>query len=156
MNEPGPDPTDPRHLPDPLGHAVRSLFSELSLAGDAQAVNGTERLLCGEAGRIEHGTRVRFTLSIAGRGVRQARYRAYGCPYTLACCEWLARRLCDAQLPADPGVPAAERLTAAVGEPAAWAAALGIPPARLGRLLVIEDALRAALSTDDLPVTKPG
>ncbi len=133
---------------DPLGPAVRSLFADLSLAGDAMAGNAAERVLCGEAGRVEHGTRVRFSLRMAGERVREAHYRAYGCPYTLACCEWLARRLCDVQLSGQTGAGPAERLTATVGIPARWAAALGIPQARLGRLLVIEDALRAAIAAD--------
>ncbi len=137
---------------------MRALFGDLALAGDAVAEGAADRLLRGEAGRVEHGTRVRFSLRVAGGCVREARYRAYGCPYTLACCEWLARRLRDAHLP-EPAVAAsaaasaaaagsaaaAERLAAAVGTPADWAATLGIPQARLGRLLVIEDALRAAL-----------
>ncbi len=131
---------------------MRALFGDLALAGDAVAEGAADRLLRGEAGRVEHGTRVRFSLRVAGGRVREARYRAYGCPYTLACCEWLARRLRDAHLP-EPAVAAsaaaaaaaAERLAAAVGTPADWAATLGIPQARLGRLLVIEDALRAAL-----------
>jgi hypothetical protein len=32
------------------------------------------------------------------------------------------------------------------GDPRAWAAARGIPVEKLGRLLVVEDALRACLS----------
>lgn len=132
-------------MTDPLGHAVRALFSDLSLAGEAEPGSAAERLLCGEAGRIEHGTRVRFTLRVMGQSVRAVRYRAYGCPYTLACCEWLARRLSGTRLPERATAPLAGGLGSTVGAPADWAAALDIPPARLGRLLVIEDALRAAL-----------
>lgn len=135
---------------DPLGPAVRTLFRELRLAGDIGTGRAGERVLRGEAGRTEHGTRVRFSLRLAAGGrVREARYRAYGCPYTLACCEWLARRLGGARLPRPSAQrSAAQRLARAVGEPAQWALALGIPPARLGRLLVIEDALRAAVAAE--------
>ena len=46
---------------------------------------------CGEAGREQRGTRVRFMLQLRWRAACwQVRYRAYGCPYTLATCEWLA------------------------------------------------------------------
>jgi NifU-like protein involved in Fe-S cluster formation len=83
---------------------------------------------------------VRFMLRLLGERVLEARYRAYGCPYTLAACEWLARQL-------EAG--ARDRL----GGPAAWAARLRIPPAKLGRLLVVEDALRAALAAADKTVT---
>lgn len=126
-----------------LPPSVRALFADLRHGArreGAQDEAGVWR--CGEAGRERLGTRVRFYLIVAGARVLQARYRAYGCPYTLAACEWLARRLQGAELSAlsETG------LTALVGAPAAWAAALHIPPERLGRLLVIEDALRAALA----------
>jgi hypothetical protein len=138
---------------DPLGEAVRTLFSDLRLAGDGRPGStdvGDDpgaQVFWGEAGRVEHGTRVHFGLWVFGQRVQRARYRAYGCPYTLACCEWLARRLCGAQLPPSSAAagPAAEVLARAIGSPADWAATLAIPPVRLGRLLVIEDALRAAL-----------
>ena len=70
----------------------------------------------------------------------QARYRAYGCPYTLAACEWLATRLESAG-------------GSGLGAPADWAQQLKIPQARLGRLLVVEDALIAALAAADKSVT---
>ena len=130
----------PARARDPLGEAVRLLFSDLRHAGEVQSARAAERVLGGEAGRTEHGTRVRFSLRVAAGRVREARYRAYGCPYTLACCEWLAGRLEGARLPIQT-----------LGEPARWALALSIPPERLGRLLVIEDALRAALGAEALP-----
>jgi hypothetical protein len=40
-----------------------------------------------------------------------------------------------------------------IGGPAEWAQKLRIPPARLGRLLVVEDALRAALAAADKTMT---
>ena len=132
-------PAEP--LADPLSPRVRSLFQDLRQAGEVSAVAGGV-VRKGEAGRARHGTRVRFSLRLDGCSVVEARYRAYGCPYTLAACEWLARRLQGMQLPALSGQGLAE----AVGAPADWAEALGVPAARLGRLLVIEDALRAAVA----------
>ena len=76
------------------------------------------------------------------RTVLDVRYRAYGCPYTLATCEWLARRLPGQVLPQ----LSAAGLATAVGGAAEWAERLAVPSDRLGRLLIIEDALRAALS----------
>jgi NifU-like protein involved in Fe-S cluster formation len=135
-----------RDAGDALGASVRALFGDLAHAGELSPVS-TEWLagtvLTGEAGRVAEGTRVRFSLRLAGRHVRQARYRAYGCPYTLASCEWLARRLTGQELPRQ----SAAALVAAVGTPADWAAALGIPAARLGRLLIIEDALQRTLDS---------
>ncbi len=70
----------------------------------------------------------------------EARYRAYGCPYTLATCEWLARMLQGAPALAIQGSTAV-----ILGGPLEWARQLGVPAARLGRLLTIEDALHNAL-----------
>lgn len=141
---------------DPLGPRVRALFEDLAHAGDLSvravagasaapraaprvapmAQAGTGVICVGEAGCVAQGTQVRFSLRLWGTRVEQVGYRAYGCPFTLATCEWLARRLTGRQL------------REAVGTPAEWAVALGIPPQRLGRLLVVEDALRRALGAE--------
>ena len=88
----------------------------------------------GEAGTREQGTWVRFMLNTSGELIAGASHQAYGCPQTLAVCEWLT-----AQLPGrswrDP----------ALGGPLDWVRTLGVPADRLTRLLVVEDALRAAL-----------
>lgn len=131
---------------DALGPRVRALFVDLAHAGDLSGPVCT-----GEAGRVAEGTRVRFSLRLAGTRIEAVRYRAYGCPFTLAACEWLARELRGRQL----GEPIATALTAAVGRPVEWAAALGIPPQRLGRLLVVEDALRAAILQCNMSAGEP-
>jgi hypothetical protein len=124
-------------LEDPLGPQVRQLFGALYHAGEP---TGTAPVVSGEAGREQRGTRVRFMLQLCGERVLQARYRAYGCPYTLAACEWLATRLESAG-------------RGSLGAPADWVQQLQIPQARLGRLLVVEDALIAALAAADKSVT---
>jgi hypothetical protein len=78
---------------------------------------------------------VRFLLRLSDERVVEARYGTYGCPHTLATCEWLARSLEGRRLDA-----------LGMGDPIQWAQRLGVPAAKLGRLLVIEDALRAALT----------
>jgi NifU-like protein involved in Fe-S cluster formation len=124
-----------------LAPQIRELFGALEHAGEfagdaAQFADAAgARVLGGEAGREELGTRVRFALRIADRQLLEVRYRAYGCPHTLATCEWLARRLEGRRLDA-----------LGLGGPLEWAQRLGVPEAKLGRLLVIEDALRAALT----------
>jgi hypothetical protein len=80
-------------------------------------------------------------MRVGDGAVLDVRYRAYGCPYTLATCEWLARRL--------PGAPAAALQgsnAVILGGPLDWARRLEVPSARLGRLLTIEDALHHALA----------
>jgi NifU-like protein involved in Fe-S cluster formation len=121
-----------------LAPQIRELFGALEhageVAGDAGEAAGA-RVVGGEAGREELGTRVRFALRIADQQVLEVRYRAYGCPHTLATCEWLARRLEGRRLDA-----------LGLDGPLQWAQRLSVPEAKLGRLLVIEDALRAALT----------
>ena len=133
-----------------LGEPLRSLFADLAHGGDldgaAPSALAGERVLCGEAGSRHGGTQVRLQLRVRwqDRQVLEVRYRAYGCPYTLATCEWLARRLTGHALSALPA------LDPAVGGARDWAAQLAAPAVRLGRLLVIEDALRAALASDHI------
>jgi NifU-like protein involved in Fe-S cluster formation len=128
---------------DPLGPAVRRLFTALQHAGEPQPAapaSASARLASGEAGREQHGTRVRFMLQLDAGRLVGVRYRAYGCPYTLAACEYLAQQL-------ESGGPDS------IGGPADWAQKLQIPPAKLGRLLVVEDALKAALAAADKTMT---
>jgi len=93
-----------------------------------------EEEITGEAGGPDQDTWVRFHLTLEAGSVKAARFKAYGCPHTLTVMEWLV-----GQLPGrtrDQGVP---------GDPTGWAQQLSIPVEKLGRLLVIEDALRACL-----------
>jgi NifU-like protein involved in Fe-S cluster formation len=120
---------------DPLGPTIRALFSALDHADGSLEAGADAVLADGEAGRQESGTRVRFMLRIADERVEAVRFRAYGCPYTLATCEWLARSL-EGRRAEAPGL----------GSPLDWARQLGVPANRLGRLLVVEDALVAALT----------
>jgi cysteine desulfurase len=88
----------------------------------------------GEAGQREQGTWVYFELQEVGATVKSARFSAYGCPHTLAVVAWLCEVLEGARI--DAGVP---------GTPADWAGRFQVPAEKLGRLLIVEDALRAAL-----------
>ena len=118
-----------------LNPLARRYFNELPHAGTLSqaALAASDRLLRGEAGRESNGTRVVFhiALSKAGR-VTEVRFQAYGCPHTLATAAWLAGQLYDRTF--------ANLLPSA---PADWAEQLGVPIEKLGRLLLIEDALRA-------------
>jgi cysteine desulfurase len=89
----------------------------------------------GAAGKAAEGTRVRFELEIRDGIVKSARFSAYGCPHTLGVVNWLCEVLEGAAI-AD-GIPG--------GGPAEWARRFEVPVEKLGRLLTVEDALRAAL-----------
>jgi cysteine desulfurase len=92
-------------------------------------------VLQGQAGSESEGTRIFFELKIADGIVKSARFSAYGCPHTVAVAAWLCETLEGAPL---AGV--------APGAPADWAGKFAVPAEKLGRLLVVEDALRAALT----------
>lgn len=91
-------------------------------------------LISGEAGAPGQGTWVRFHLAIDSGIVKDARFQAYGCPHTLQVASWLTRQL-----------PGRTREQGMPGTPASWAEALSVPVEKLGRLLVVEDALQACL-----------
>jgi cysteine desulfurase len=89
----------------------------------------------GEAGGPGRETWIRFHLTVADDIVKAARFKAYGCPHTVNVAQWLTDRLPGRRR--DEGVP---------GNPTQWAATLGVPVDRLGRLLVVEDALVACFT----------
>ncbi len=86
----------------------------------------------GEAREPLSATHVRVHLLAAAGRVVAARYQVRGCPHTIAAAALAAARL--------PGLPVAGLDT----DPAALAAELGVPPAKLGRIFVIQDAIRSA------------
>ena len=96
---------------------------------------GAETLVSGEAGGPEEDTWVRFHLLIAGDTVKEARFQAFACPHTMQ----VAASLCGA-------LRGRSRQGLIPGTPGAWAQEHRVPPEKLGRLLVVEDALRACLT----------
>jgi cysteine desulfurase len=88
----------------------------------------------GRAGKQADGTEVCFELRIADGIVKSARFTAYGCPHTVAVAAWLCDELEGVAI--DAGTP---------GSPPDWARKFEVPAEKLGRLLIVEDALRAAL-----------
>ena len=89
----------------------------------------------GEAGGPGEETWVRFHLTVEDGIVKAARFKAYGCPHTLAVLDLLARRL-----------PGRTRNEGPPGTPASWTEELSVPVEKLGRLLVVEDALLACFA----------
>ena len=102
----------------------------LSPAQEPQPPVSAAQLL-GEAGGPGREVWIRFRLRVEAGRVSEAAYRVYGCPHTMAAAAWLAEQV-QGRAVADV-VP---------GTPQEWAAALGIPAEKLGRLLTLEDALR--------------
>ncbi len=117
---------------DTLSPMVRELFSRLEGAGSLAGAPGT--VLRGEAGQESGEAWVRLHLRVRADTVIEARFQALGCPHTLATASWLAMQLAGRK-----------RLEAQPGSPHTWARTLQVPVEKLGRLLLIEDALHAAL-----------
>ena len=86
----------------------------------------------GEAGAERLGTWVRFAVQVEGGFVKAARCQVYGCPDTAAACSVVCDRLVDQPIAAP-----------VIGRPEDWRMNVGAPVEKLGRMLMIEDALGA-------------
>lgn len=116
---------------EPLSAEVRCLFETTPGAGtpppaDPGWCRGAAGSEAAEA-RVEVWTRC----DSEGR-VAALRYRVWGCPHTIATLAWLSREWLGRRLDDPPA-----------GGPLGWQAALAVPVEKLGRLLVIEDAIAA-------------
>lgn len=116
---------DPRY-----GAEVQRRMRELP--GAAPLVDG-EPAANGGAGEVEQGARVEFEFQVGAGRVIRGRFRAFGCPHLVAAASWVTDRLRGATR----------------DELAAWdwreaAEALQVPPAKFGRLLTLQDAVRDA------------
>lgn len=103
----------------------------LSPAAEPAPRSAAGAQIVGEAGGPGREVWVRFRLQIEDDRVRAVAHRVYGCPHTMAAAAWLAERV--------RGRTVADLVP---GTPLQWAAALGVPAEKLGRLLTLEDALR--------------
>jgi cysteine desulfurase len=125
-------------LPEHIDIAVAAIGRELtrlrglSPASESPSSSASQTVdqAVGEAGGPGQEVWVRFRLQVADGVVKSALFKAYGCPHTLAVATWVAERL-----------RGRGRADLAPGTPAEWAEAVAVPVEKLGRLLVVEDAL---------------
>jgi hypothetical protein len=121
-----------------VSHEVRRLRA-LSPAAPAPQValwaSPAARHVSGEAGALAEGTWVRFHLRIEGECVKEALFQAYACPHTVQTAAWLCAQL-----------RGREHGNLIPGTPEQWARACSVPVPKLGRLLVLEDALQACIT----------
>jgi cysteine desulfurase len=103
-------------------------------AGADWAAPGSRRV-SGEAGTDAQGTWVRFHLLVRDDCVKDARFQAFACPHTVDTAAWLCERLRGRR-----------RSDLKAGTPAEWAEARSVPVEKLGRLLVVEDALNDCIT----------
>jgi nitrogen fixation NifU-like protein len=116
---------DPRY-----GAEVRARMRSLGGAGALPAGHG---MFHGAAGDAEQGAQVEFDFRVEGDRVQAARFRAFGCPHLVAGASWLTERLLGARRTDLEGWDWREAATA-----------LDVPPAKYGRLLTLQDAVRDA------------
>ena len=126
---------------DAAVQAVRAVHAALSgrspalpLPLEGWSGDGAE-LWVGEGGAQRLGAWVRCVARVVGGVVRDARVQVYGCPHTMAAADSACRRLVGLE----PGVPP--------GAPREWLEAVKGPVEKLGRMLIIEDAIRALQRT---------
>lgn len=89
-------------------------------------------VVSGSAGSISQGTRFALSALIEGGRICALRQQVYGCPHCIAAASWLTERL----------------IGASIDDLQRWqwrqaADALQVPAEKRGRLLVLEDAVRA-------------
>jgi NifU-like protein involved in Fe-S cluster formation len=89
-------------------------------------------VIAGAAGRAEEGVRFALSAKIADERITSMRFEAYGCPHCIAAGSWLTERLV--------GADRADLLAWSWREAAD---ALEVPAEKRGRLLILEDAVRA-------------
>lgn len=118
--------------------AVKREVTRLRALSPACAPDGFPRdagtVAQGEAGSPAQEAWVRFRLTLEGDVVKTARFKAWGCPHTLAVTAWLTGQL-----------PGRTRADLVPGSPREWATRHEVPVEKLGRLLIVEDALRDCL-----------
>jgi NifU-like protein involved in Fe-S cluster formation len=111
---------------------VLDLFRRLPGAGSLPS--GAGSVVAGEAIALDRGAWVRFEARIEGGRVADCAFRAFGCPHTLAAAALAATSL--------RARPLGEALAV---DAARLARELDAPAEKMGRLLVVEDALRALI-----------
>jgi len=122
-----------------LEHFYRPRHGGVAALDDVSSCRGC-------AGAVKSGTEVCFDLRIDSAGtITDLSWQVYGCPSTLAAASWLAERIKGGS------VSAASSLTALDVE-----RALQVAPRLRSRLLLVEDALRAALNSAGALTTANG
>jgi cysteine desulfurase len=126
-----------------VGPGRRTHYSELTrshfeTAAAAGSLSGTA-IRRGEAGSRALGTWVQFEVQVDSSDqkatVRAVKFLAFGCPHVIAVSDWVAQHMVGQD--AKPALPESV---------AALQRRFEVPIEKLGRLLTVEDAWRAALS----------
>ena len=108
---------------------TRRYFESAPTAGELSGAG----VFRGAAGRPGQGTWVQFDLQVNAGVVLAARFLAFACPHVIAVSAWLAEQ--------SAGKPLREELIESVHQ---LRDRFAVPVEKMGRLLTVEDAWRAA------------
>jgi NifU-like protein involved in Fe-S cluster formation len=114
---------------DPYSERVRELFAATEHAGDLENPSARVQI-------TEQGVRLALAASLHGDIIIALRFRAWGCPHLLAAAEAFCR--------AYEGGPAAALQSFGAAE---IMRTLPVPREKLGRILVLEDAVRSLVQS---------
>lgn len=117
-----------------LRYSPRVLDLFARLPGAEPLSSGGGRHVAGEAIALDRGAWIRFDARIEAGRIGDCVFRAWGCPHTLAAAAWVAAEV-RARAVTDCASINASRL----------ARELDAPAEKMGRMLVVEDALGALL-----------
>ena len=115
---------------------VAEYFMRTPYAGVPEG--GAKGLFSGAAGDRAHGTEVVFHMRVRDEAIAAVGYQVFGCPHTIAACALAAERL--------TGGPVGALMEM---RPDSLAAELDAPVEKMGRILVVQDALRNCFVTWD-------
>jgi NifU-like protein involved in Fe-S cluster formation len=113
---------DPRY-----GDEVRRRMGSLAGAGGWAPADD---VLIASAGDREQGAEVQLSVRLVADRAAALRFRAFGCPHLLAAASWITDRL-----------RGSGRSDLATWDWHEAAEALEVPPAKYGRLLILQDAV---------------
>jgi NifU-like protein involved in Fe-S cluster formation len=111
---------------------VLDLFRRLPGATALPGGEGTQ--VVGEALALDRSTWIRFEARIAGGRVADCVFKAWGCPHTLAAAAWVVQGVRSHPVAGHTSIDAARLVRE-----------LEVPVEKMGRMLVVEDALEALL-----------
>ena len=109
---------------------VRDLFARLP--GAQALVPGRGTIVSGEAMALDRGAWVRFEALIDQGRVVESAFRAWGCPHVLAAAAWTCAEIRGLAINSSGPINAGSLREA-----------LDAPAGKMGRLLVVEDAMHA-------------
>jgi NifU-like protein involved in Fe-S cluster formation len=110
---------------EPYSERVRELFARPDHAGDLENPDARVHI-------DDQGVRIALTVRCDGDAIERLRFRAWGCPHVLAAAESFCREF--------EGRPVVALRTFSVAD---ILRSLSVPREKLGRILVIEEAVRS-------------